>query len=390
MTDNNYPNINLEEREKIARFLNLDSANRQVKKSWGRFFVEFTVVCFAIIGFGFMAVYFGVNLHLTNTEGIVDKQSDGFWEVDKNAYAAVFNSKEPFFNKENYCLLKKIKTEYPGTFWRVMNLAMNGEFDLAQKNLSVAIKNLVMADKNMASCDEILASDIGRKDFELLANMIDAKNLFLFASSTEWTHFKLGVVKDKEVIGKIETETGIKSRVLVAELVAEQLRLFYSDRAWFEKMISPAKVLASMSQFSWGVLGIKQETAVRIEENLKDKNSVYYLGPEYENLLDFKTSNIDDERFKRITSYRDHSYGYLYAAIFNKQIISQWQKSGIDISNRPEILATLYNIGFNNSKPNSDPQMGGAELTIGESRYSFGRLAYEFYYSGELLEEFPQ
>ena len=392
MNKENYPNLTLEDREKISQYLNIEKSCHKTKKRRWLFFIELIVVAFAIIGFGFLGVYFGVNLHLTNTDGIIDRQTESFWEVNKNTYASAFNpeTKDLFFNSENLCLLKELKTEYPGTFRRILDLALNGKIELANKNLDVAIKNLGTTDKNILVCSGVADLNITKKDFESLADRTDLKNLFLFASSTEWTLFKTGVLKDKDVIKRVENETGINSRVLVSELVAEQLRLFYSDRAWFEQMISPVKVLASMSQFSWGVLGIKQETAVKIEENLKAKDSVYYLGPQFEKILDFSSSDISQERFKRITSYRDHYYAYLYAAIYNKQIINQWQREGIDISNRPEILATLYNIGFIGSKPNNDPQMGGAELTIEGNRYSFGRLAYEFYYSGELLDEFPQ
>ncbi|MEI6420555.1 MAG: hypothetical protein WCO30_02875 [bacterium] len=91
----------------------------------------------------------------------------------------------------------------------------------------------------------------------------------------------------------------------------------------------------------------------------------------------------------RITDEHDHYFAYLYAALFNKQIITEWQKAGFDISNRPEILATLYNIGFSHSEPKDDPQIGGAEIDISGKTYSFGGLAYEFYYSGELLNELP-
>jgi hypothetical protein len=145
-----------------------------------------------------------------------------------------------------------------------------------------------------------------------------------------------------------------------------------------------------MTQFSWGVLGIKPETAMKIEDNLKSPDSVFYPGPEFEKLLDFQSKNINQERFLRITNSDDHYYAYLYGALYNKEIISQWQKAGFDISDRPEILATLYNIGFDHSNPSANPKVGGAELNIGDATYSFGRLAYEFYYSGELLDEFPQ
>jgi hypothetical protein len=350
------------------------------------------LVLFAIIGFGFLAVYFAVNLHITNADGIIDRQTEVFWDNSKNLYTSTGESvlNDSFFTDRNYCLLKIIKSNYPGTFYRILNLALDDKKDLANNNLDVAIKNYSMTNNGYISCGETYGSKISKKDFEIMANIIDRDNLFLFASSSEWSFFKMGVLKDKEIINQVEKETGIKSRVLVSQLVAEQLRLFYSDRVWFEKAISPVKVLASMSQFSWGVLGIKQETAVRIENNLKSKESVFYLGSEYENMLNFSTTNIDQERFKRITDYHNHYYAYLYCALFNKQIITQWQRSGFDISHRPEILATIYNIGFNGSKPNDDPQMGGSELEIGGNKYSFGRLAYEFYYSGELLDEYPQ
>ena len=34
--------------------------------------------------------------------------------------------------------------------------------------------------------------------------------------------------------------------------------------------------------------------------------------------------------------------------------------------------------------------MGGAALDIDGNQISFGRVAYDFYYSGELLDQFPQ
>jgi hypothetical protein len=391
MKDKHFKHLTLAEREKISlEIVARGSGSRS--KSWWLFLFELVVLVFAIIGFGFLAVYFGVNLHLTNTEGIIDKQTEVFWENSKNTHNLVAKGElnDPFFNGVNYCSLKRLKKDYSATFWRVLTLALTDKKDLAQNNLDVAIKNLNMVSGQPPFCSESVSKNISKQDFESLANLADNKSLFLFANSSEWFFFKSGAIKDQETIKRVEKETGIKSRILVSQLVAEQLRLFYSDRVWFEKVISPFKIFASMSQFSWGVLGIKQETAERVESNLKAKDSVFYLGTDYENKLDFNSVNINQERFKRITDPRDHYYAYLYAALFNKQIITQWQKSGIDISNRPEVLATIYNIGFGHSKPKENPQMGGAELNIDGNVYSFGRLAYEFYYSGELLDEFPQ
>lgn len=144
-----------------------------------------------------------------------------------------------------------------------------------------------------------------------------------------------------------------------------------------------------MTQFSWGVMGIKSETAQLVESNLADQGSAFYPGPEFEHMLDFTTKNKSQERFKRITSDQDHYYAYLYAALFDREIMAQWQRSSLDISNKPGVLATLFNIGFVHSKPNTNPQLGGASISVGGQQLSFGRLAYEFYYSDQLLDEFP-
>jgi len=368
------------------------------------FMIKVIVVFFAFAGFGLTAAYLAVNFHWTDTKGIVDEQTDNFWKNGQIAAAAISGStrsditEDIFFNNHNYCLLKTIKDQYPGDFRRIFDLALADEKDLAQKNLD-AVVMVLSADTNngqdfsskINSCNnENNSTNITQKDFELLADMVDPKSPFEWASSAEWDFFKTSVLKDKDVLAKVQAETGINSRILISQLMAEQMRMFYSDRPWFKKAIEPLKVLGSMTQLSWGVMGLKDFTAETIESNLKNPKSAFYPGKDYENLLDFQTADTQQERFKRITNSDDHYYAYLYAALYNKEIITQWQKAGFDISDKPEILATLYNIGFDHSKPNANPQVGGSELSIGDQEYSFGRLAYEFYYSGELLDEFPQ
>jgi len=137
-------------------------------------------------------------------------------------------------------------------------------------------------------------------------------------------------------------------------------------------------------------MGIKQETAIQIENNLKNQTSPFYLGLEYEHLLDFKTTDIDTERFDRIINKDNQYYSYLYTGIYMKQIMKQWSDAGFSIDKRPEIITTLYNIGFIHSKPNAAPASGGAAITVGNKTYSFGDLASQFYYSNELITEFPR
>ncbi|MFA5744960.1 MAG: hypothetical protein WC887_01970 [Candidatus Paceibacterota bacterium] len=205
----------------------------------------------------------------------------------------------------------------------------------------------------------------------------------------EWQTLQEAVLKDREIIYKASAVAGIPSRLLVAPLVVEQLRLFFDSRELFKTVFAPLKILGVQSQFSWGVMGIKQETAVAIEEHLKDSNSPFYLGPAYEHLLDFSTDNPDQERFARLTDQHNRYYSYLYGAIYIKELETQWQRAGFDISDKPEIISTLYNIGFDHSLPNASPQTGDAEIPVGDATYSFGALAADFYHSQELIEYFP-
>lgn len=211
-----------------------------------------------------------------------------------------------------------------------------------------------------------------------------------WVSSPEWLTLKDALIKDKDVILEVSNETGIPSRILVSSIISEQFRFFTSNREAFKKYFEPLKILGNYTQFSYGISGIKMDTAKKIEENLKDIQSPFYLGKDYENILDYKNlEDIDNQRLLRFTDSHDHYYSYLYTAIYLKQIINQWQNASFSISNRPEVLATLFNIGFTKSVPKFNPEVGGSIITINNIDYTFGGLAYEFYYSGELSDVFP-
>lgn len=237
------------------------------------------------------------------------------------------------------------------------------------------------------------SSGIIDKQFEGFYNF-DRPNQMTFlpddiVNSEEWKHFEVAVSKDKDVLVRVEKETGIKSRLIVSQLAAEQLSFFFSNRKLFKQVLSPLELFANRSTLSWGVMGIKPSTAIAIEYNLKASTSPYYIGKQYENILDYDSStDIDQERFERLTDKNNRYYSYLYTALYNKQIIAQWKNFAVDLSDRPEILATLYNIGFKNSRPNLEPQVGGYEFDINGHKYSFGGFAYDFYYSSQLMDIF--
>lgn len=214
------------------------------------------------------------------------------------------------------------------------------------------------------------------------------QNVFVWQNSEHWQIIQQALAKDVEQINEAARLSAIEAREIVSVTIVEQLRLYYTQRELFETFFKPLKILASANKMAWGIMAIKEKTAIQIENNLKDKNSPYYLGEQYEKLLDFKTNNHTQERYTRLTDEKNHFYSYLYGALYLKQIEQQWQTQGFDISQRPEILATLFNIGFKNSVPKANPAVGGSTMNILGYQYSFGSLAHEFYYSGVMEEEF--
>lgn len=216
------------------------------------------------------------------------------------------------------------------------------------------------------------------------------KKLMPWREIEEWQVIKEALIKDKDVLMRAAQDAGVNPRIIAAQVAVEQLRLFTTNRELFKNVFAPLKILGTQSQFSWGVVGIKEETAIEVEKHLKDPSSPFYPGKEYAHLLDFTTSNPNEERFMRIIDENDRYYSYLYAGLHIKQLETQWKNAGYDISKRPEILSTLFNIGFRYSKPHANPKSGGASISINGTQYSFGSLAGEFYNSSELADIFPK
>ncbi len=209
--------------------------------------------------------------------------------------------------------------------------------------------------------------------------------------SEEWYVLEEAIRRDEMVIKKAAQNAGVPARLIVANLVAEQLRLFFTEREAYKQFFYPLKILGPQTQFSWGVMGMKEETAIPVEAHLKNTSSPFYLGPSYEHVLDFATTtDIKTARFIRMTDQHNHYWSYLYAGLYLKQVEAQWRVAGFPIEGNVPILSTLYNIGFERSVPKADPQVGGAGIQLGATTYSFGGLASEFYHSSLLTDIFPR
>ncbi len=370
---------------RLKKGINLNMKNKGFRKVFK--YLGFGLAgIFAIIGFTLTMAFFAVKFHLTNDPGVVDLNDRYFQEIkdkygrgtDQDTTVLKLSEARLFHN------LSVLSRYYPVNAFYIQNAYYKSQ-NLKEAQRMLEATNLHMQDNAEYHAEVVKFEENNDPNQALLKT----KNIFGWMNIPEWHDFKLAVAKDKQLIDSVANLTGVEPRLIVSVLVGEQIRLFNSNREAYKKWIGPLKILSVETTFSLGVTGIKVPTAQRIEKNLKDSTSIFYLGEKYENLLDFKTQNHGQERFSRLTSYQNHFYSYMYAALNVKQIKVQWEKSGFPISDRPEILATLFNIGFEVSIPKANPIVGGSGINIKGSRYSFGAVAYEFYYSGELFDLFP-
>ena len=208
--------------------------------------------------------------------------------------------------------------------------------------------------------------------------------------SAEWSVIDSALERDQATINQAAHDAGISPRLLLGGIIGEQFRFFTSQRDSFKQYFEPLKILASLTNTSYGIAGLKPATVAHVESNLKDPTSVYYLGPSMENLITYPAgADVTTTQFQRITDTKNTYYSYLYAGLFMREVMAQWNAAGYDISERPDVLSTLYNLGFNRSIPKSDPTAGGAPITIDGQTYSFGELGNDFYYSNEMRDVFP-
>ena len=215
-------------------------------------------------------------------------------------------------------------------------------------------------------------------------------------NTQEWQVLSAAITKDAPVINQAAQASGVPARLIIANLVVEQLRLFFTERGYYEQFFAPLKILGTQTQFSLGVMGMKDDTAAEVEQNLQNPSSPFYPGSQYANLLAYpeasttSSSTLTEARFTRLTDQHNHYYNYLYAGLMMKEIETQWQRAGFPIASNIGVISTLYNIGFEYSVPKANPDVGGAAIVINAVTYSFGGLAAQFYSSSLLTNLFPQ
>jgi hypothetical protein len=363
------------------------------QKKWIKIPYLIFLYSFAIYGFFLVGTYVAMKFKLTNDAGLVDVNTRYYQQIhDKyNQSFQIDSSNIVQYRNEILGRINLLHEYYPKNASDIMDAWVSSKDEKLALQMLAAI-DLKLKDKK--SYQKALQRIKSKRKLDAKASGLNA---FDWMNIMEWTYFKEAVAKDKRYIDSAARAAGVESRMIVACLVGEQVRLFNSRRERFKTFVAPLKTLALETNLSYGVTGIKENTAQRIERYLKDSTSVYYLGNHYAHILDYdSTRNYNNQhndtlslRVKRLVQYKDHYYSYLYAAIYIKQIKTQWEKAGFPIDNRPEILASLFNLGYQKSVPKKNPSVGGSNFKIREQEYTFGSVAYEFYYSGEMSDIFP-
>ncbi len=342
------------------------------------------LVAFALAGFAVVGAWALYKIGITNNAGSIDKNNR--YLADYHEQYTVSDSADFESSVQNFVNISLLNKLYPVNAQLIFDAAKDcddpNSVDRMLYALNLYLKDDPQGENYKKMVDEVQA--VIAKYHPKSSNL----NAITWMNDPGWNTLKRALIGDTAVLRRAAEATGVDARLIVACTVGEQIRLFNSKREDYKRYLGPA-ILMVEQQFSYGVTGVKLETAAKIENNLKDSLSPFYMGKAYEHLLDFETEDIETERIERFTNFRNHYYSFVYAGCILRQIMLQWKRAGYDISDRPDILCTLYNLGFSVSKPKPDPCCGGSRVKVGDEVYTFGVLGNDFFYSGELQEYYP-
>lgn len=361
-------------------------SKQSLKVPLGRRIFNIFVYLFALAGFGIIAAWAVFKLGLTNNKGGVDENYRyllSVSEMEKLKQEDMTPQQRNAVWMEQYLKLAAFGKFYPENARLILEAAERSG-------------NPILVDRMIAAASLYIDSNSAYSEFfGQMKKVYDSRpqmqspTVIPWMATSEWEMLKASLIRDTAMLNEAGRLTGVEPRLIAACLVGEQIRLFNSKREIVKKYLGPVKVLSVQSQFSYGVNGIKEHTAKAVEAHLKDSTSEFYMGRQYENILDFKTDNHEMERYNRLVDYRNHLYSYIYTGCILHQTMLQWKRAGYDISNRPDILCTLFNVGFSQSHPHDAPRCGGSHITVDGRVYTFGAIGFDFYYSGDLAEAFP-
>jgi len=341
---------------------------------------------FAFAGLAVIGAWAFYELGFTKNRGGVDNNNR--YLADYKMDNHLTDSSKIFENNmQDYLNLVALSKFYPTNAHLILEAGLCSERPDAINQMLYAA-NMYLQEGDTARQYQQMVTEL-KTILDKYPKMNHTDHLIPWMNEGAWPSLKDAILKDKEMIEEAARMTGVEPRLIVSCLVGEQIRLFNSKREMYKQYLGPVKVLSVQSQFSFGVNGIKDYTAQQVERNLKDSSSEFYMGRKYEHILDFDTEDHAAERARRLTDYHNHLYSYIYTGCILHQTMLQWKRAGYDISDRPDILFTLFNLGFQASKPGPSPKCGGSRIEVNGQVYTFGVIGNDFYFSGELAKEFP-
>jgi hypothetical protein len=333
---------------------------------------DILLVLFALAGAAIIGAWGLYQLGVTNNRGAVDKNYRYLMSVSEMKQ------------------MKELSPEELDAMWATQLDRLAALAHRYPVNARLIMNAAALSDDPMLIDRMVAALSIYTDTLDTEHSTLNTQNAIPWMATPEWEALKEAISRDSALINQAGRLTGVEPRLIVGCLIGEQIRLFNSKREMYKKYLGPVKVLSVQSQFSYGVNGIKDFTAEAVEEHLKDPTSEYYMGPAYEHLLDYPDgANVVEERYKRLVDYGSHLYSYIYTGCILHQTMLQWRRAGYDISDRPDLLFTLFNVGFSQSVPKPNPMPGGSHIKVGDREYTFGAIGFDFYYSGELARVFP-
>lgn len=367
------------------------SGNQSTWKKWAKYGYFTVIHILAIVASFLILTALAVKLKWTNDSGNVDV-NNRYYEEIANQYGNDSKKDSATIARDEYIMFQRL-----GVLSRFYPHNAKIITDAYQWN-----KDVYTALRMLDAVGVLLRDN---KEFVNAMKEVNKKakfntgSVYAWSNYTVWKQFCNTIIKDKRAIDSVSRLTGVESRIIVMCVVGEQLRMFNSGREKFKQYVYPYSRLILPSNRGYGVSGILEHTALRIESTLYKKDDPFYPGDYFQQTLNVRDSFpevIDDsiaahkhKTIQRLIKGGDHYYSYLYTAFLMRQFQAHWERNGFDLSNRPEILGTLFNLGYQKSKPKKNPEVGGSTFKIGEKDYTFGGLCFEFYYSGEMQEAFP-
>lgn len=186
-----------------------------------------------------------------------------------------------------------------------------------------------------------------------------------------------GIESREGILKNIKLESqrlGIDEELVISSMIGEQFRIACnSQRDSVKKAIvgtTPRRLVSyDISLWVWGV---KVSTAREIFKHADARWTA-------------------SERFLQYDRYSDGELAtamstddYLQAALptnLVKNILVRWANHWYDISGKPGVVWTLYNMGNNEKKkPNANPKLGWAVIRVGARRFTYGELSAAVYW----------